>query len=219
YRNFCNKLWNASRYVLMQCEGQDTGLTGEVTLTLADRWIISRLQQLEGEVFSHFDAYRFDLAAQELYEFTWNEYCDWYLELTKPKVVVLMLITSLVGMFLATRAGVPWTVLLFGNLGIALCAGGAAAVGGGGCSSFSRRRSARVASSFGVGRRRTTWVCQTSSRYSRSASEARRPRHRSPSETSATRPRFSATATTSPTPSWPRKPGSGNPRTRRVFAM
>ncbi len=86
YRNFCNKLWNASRFVLMQCEGQDTGLTGEVALTLADRWIISRLQQLEGEVIRHFDAYRFDLAAQELYEFTWNEYCDWYLELTKPAI-------------------------------------------------------------------------------------------------------------------------------------
>ncbi|MEW5838199.1 MAG: valine--tRNA ligase [Pseudomonadota bacterium] len=86
YRNFCNKLWNASRFVLMQCEGQDTGLTGEVTLTLADRWIIGRLQQLEGEVIRHFDAYRFDLAAQELYEFTWNEYCDWYLELTKPAI-------------------------------------------------------------------------------------------------------------------------------------
>ncbi|MEW6765715.1 MAG: valine--tRNA ligase [Pseudomonadota bacterium] len=84
YRNFCNKLWNASRFVLMQCEDHDTGLTGDVSLTLADRWIIGRLQQLEAEVIRHFDAYRFDLAAQELYEFTWNEYCDWYLELTKP---------------------------------------------------------------------------------------------------------------------------------------
>lgn len=85
YRNFCNKLWNAARFVLMNTEQTPPTLAAEKTeLTLADRWIVSRLQQTIQEVRRHFDDYRFDLLAQALYEFTWNEYCDWYLELAKP---------------------------------------------------------------------------------------------------------------------------------------
>ncbi len=82
YRNFCNKIWNATRYVLQNTEDQLDA--GEVELSLADRWIVSRLQQVSGEVSRHIEAYRFDLASRELYEFIWNDYCDWYIELSKP---------------------------------------------------------------------------------------------------------------------------------------
>ncbi|HSG90832.1 MAG TPA: valine--tRNA ligase, partial [Pseudomonadales bacterium] len=82
YRNFCNKLWNAANYVRMNTE--EAPLDGELTLSLADRWIRSRLQGLIRDVHFAFETYRFDLMAQRIYEFVWNEYCDWYLELTKP---------------------------------------------------------------------------------------------------------------------------------------
>ncbi len=81
YKNFCNKLWNASRYVLMNTEQLDEG---DVKFSAADRWIRSRLNRTIAAVHEHFSNYRLDLAAQSIYEFTWHEFCDWYLELSKP---------------------------------------------------------------------------------------------------------------------------------------
>jgi valyl-tRNA synthetase len=86
YRNFCNKIWNAARYVLMNCEHEDCGIDGAsaVELSLADRWILGRVQATAAEVARAIGNYRFDMASSALYEFIWNEYCDWYLELSKP---------------------------------------------------------------------------------------------------------------------------------------
>lgn len=85
YRNFCNKLWNAANFVIENTDGQDTGVGGEeVELSSVDRWIISQLQRTEAEVTRQLEAFRFDLATQALYEFVWDQYCAWYLELVKP---------------------------------------------------------------------------------------------------------------------------------------
>ena len=85
YRNFCNKIWNAANYVKMNIDGHEAGLNQEpVELTLADRWIISRLQRIEAQIEKNLSEFRLDHASQNLYDFIWNEYCAWYLELSKP---------------------------------------------------------------------------------------------------------------------------------------